>query len=324
MDSGERISSKFDFRKLQANFEGFEIKVGEGLSNNIQARSNVSVIYKDYPILIKDVSFFDSAIVDAAVTIADVSTKSLSVLTVLMLLFSVSFAVAMIKLYQVIFFLMFINVELPSNAGRMIETFKRSPLDYTPSIRQLFGGGGEAKGVAAGAARRSLLGEEVKENGSLVCLTHTKFDENGLKCSALDNVGKFVTQLMAFILIILIVVVLMCVLGWFKTRKKTSKHREQLKRIKRPSQLPIVVKKKRNKENEEENNGFVLKKLRKVDSALNISFFINFLKAIQLKAVLGVMVSLSSQDYRTQKMGSQVNLLVSTVTMILYTALLFS
>ena len=343
VDDGERISAKFDFKRLERSFEGHQVLIDEGIPDNIRARANSSVVYKEYPIAIKGVSYYQSVITDTAVTLAGVSGSSLTVISVVMLFFSLSFAVAMIKLYQLIFFLMFINVEMPSNAGRMIETFRMTPLDYTPDIRELFGRGEGAKVkfwrrvLAGGGSGSGSFGASGMEEGdSWICLTHRKFDENGLGCGALDNTGKFFTQIAVFLGIKIVVFLLLRLTIYLKNRKNRKFEKSENDKN-HPKSKNSNNKNHQNKPSEDQNQaskvdkttkisknkqGFVLKNLTKIDNSFTSSSLLNLLKAIQLKAILGVMVSLHSQDYRTQKIGSRENLAISTLTMILYMALI--
>ena len=313
-ESGERISSILNLNQLDQELEDSIIQISEGVQNNIKSSQNTSVLFKDYPISIPNVSYFNSEIAIAAVQIVDVSSKAFNFLSVFLLALSISFAVAMIKLYQLIYFLMFINLEIPGNAQSMIEMFKMSLLDYAQSLRKLIWGDKGKDGVK----RRVMQMDRVREGGFAGgCLTHRRFDENGLSCDAFDNIESYLIQFAVFLLIKLTIRLFLLVTDLFK--RKRMNERNRIIGTKNNTIPPKKLSTDKIDPIDEKKECFLVKIIRKGDKFFSISYYINYLRAAQLKVLLGVMVSFSTINQKVfQKRFPWSDVVIIAITLALY------
>ena len=131
----------------------------------------------------------------------------------------------MIKLFQLLFFLLFINVNLPSNAVRFIYSFSKNILDYFPTFLPI---GGNQK-VSGAASREGTISQSTREERAYdsdrafkqFCIPHIKFEENAQTCSAFINLGSFINQLLIFLIVKLVILSIVKII-----EKNMSKEKE--------------------------------------------------------------------------------------------------
>ena len=221
--SDRRLLLKFSFEELKQNFWGNNIEISITFSEVLKSLQDPRLSFEGYPVILKDVSHHNSAIEPATINIVKFSASSFNLMSLLLLLASVGLAVAMIKLFQLIFFLMFFNVVLPENLEKVINLFRRTIIDYFPVSAIPFLGGGSSDGQSS--SRRLLQGSTSTAQGDVqgvggFCVPHRIFDENDQSCSSLANTGKFVNQFLIFLTIKLIIVLLLKLLTPLLSKKK--------------------------------------------------------------------------------------------------------
>ena len=256
-------------------------------------------------------SYFISPFAESLGKITNISTKGMSFLTILLLLLSVSLAVAMIKLYQLIFFLMFINIEIPNNAARLIQSFKTSPIDYAPSINTIFSGGGSS-------SSRRILSEELTMDHSFVCLAHKKFQENGQGCNSFENIGGHITQFFAFLAIRGFLDLIFFSLN-LCSMKESKKIIELKSRSQDHNESSLHLNKSKVKTEKNIKKGsYLIRTVRSFRDFFGIAYFLQYLKASQLKSVLGVMISFSAIPQKSQASIAWEDTATSIIILIVY------
>ena len=392
-ESGSRIIFEFDFKKEDKSFEEYQIVIVEAQEGSIKAERDPRDIFKAYPIIQNDVTYIKSAIAESSVAAAKGTSYSLTFISIVLTMVSVSMAVIMIKVFQLLFFLLFINVNLPVNAASFISTFRTNILDYFPTFIHI--GGNKKRSDTAGQRLRRII-QDTASNAtqksddlfSQFCFPHKKLEENDQTCSVFINLGSFITQQVIFFALKLIVYSMK--LGIRRKgkndvtnpnekiviEKKNSKqnernssdwtrsHLQQPKRMKgrhqknlfekvdsnrahkhppdhqesdpvthqnRPNQLiifnqriPQISNKKQilSVKNEKKNSkaSCLYAILDKIDGFLNMAYFFNLFKAMQLEAVIGAMTSILSID--PWSLSGIVNVVFSVVVMLFYLVLI--
>ena len=273
----------------------------------------------------------------------------------------------MIKLYQLLYFLLFINIKLPSNATQFISSFKKNILDYIPQLINI--GAVQSSQDAQSESRqirilfqRSLQVGAVRsteappftyntdQDSINFCTPHLKFDENGLTCDVFTNIGSYISQVLIIFsikLILLLAVRLLQKKG--EKQKERRKEREscsidklentkieQFSQRKRKTQNSFQKKRAEEKEKKDkeerkdslnnnkpkEKKQFSFKNLvLKVNKKLDIAFLFNLTKAMELKAVMGAMVSLKSDGFYSRT--GKFNFTTAMAVLIFYLGLIF-
>ena len=395
-DSGSRIIIKFEFKKENQSFTDYEIVITEITESTIKAQRNPRDIFKAFPITQKGVTYIKSRIADISVTAAKGTSYSLNILSIILLLISLSLAVIMIKLFQLLFFLLFININLPSNIGRFIYSFKKNILDYFPTFVRI---GANPKMAQTTNSINRIIEEKAsgRANQTQVqrfCFPHHKLEENDQTCSVFVNLGSFITQLVIFLILKLLVYALKKIYMSTKNKNNISikpdknglgnkQQKETIQKIQqkdtrpineeeknqkdsqvttkkvrnqigilgpnspmnkftkdleasdparqnnRPNQLNIFNlnshnnkqinwrrNSRRNKNKQDSQTSSTAKLLDKIDTFLNMAYFFNMFKAMQLKAVIGATTSILS--IYPWAVSGIANLVFSILTILFY------
>ena len=393
-DSASKIIIEFDWKREDKSFEDYDIVINEVSERTIKAERDNRDIFKAYPITKNGIVYIKSIAADSSVTAAKGTSYSLNILSIILVLVSVSMAVIMIKLFQLLFFLLFINVNLPSNAARFINSFRKNIMDYFPTFIRL---GGNKKRSDTTATLRRIIQETTTDTAknsddlfSKFCTPHKKLEENDQTCSVFINLGSFITQLMIFLTLKLLVYsIRKCIIGKSQNetglgvenrlarengegRKiegstglaKTISTKQQneikieenngpiskligeestndpnLKRIEKGESFKPNAQKNRvnqlnifnrngsqnnsskddflkRKMNRDKKTSCLIKVLDKIDSFLNMAYFFNIFKAMQLKAVIGAMTSILSID--PWSISGMLNILFSVIVVVFY------
>ena len=148
---------------------------------------------------------------------------SFTIVSLMMPFISMGMTVIMIKFLQSLFFLLFINVNIPPNASRLLDNMRKSILDYFPTILRL--GGNKKREETANTFRRMMTTATTTEAAkrsdevfSQFCIPHKKLDENQQTCSVFINLGSFITQLV-------LLLVLKLIIYWIKRIREKSRKR---------------------------------------------------------------------------------------------------
>ena len=398
-DSRSRIIIEFDFKKEDKQFEDHQILVTEVNKETIKAERDPRDIFKAYPITKSEVTSIESNLAETAITAGQGASYSLGLLSIILMFVSLSMAVIMVKLFQLLFFLLYIDVNLPSNAARFVDKFRKNMLDYFPAFLRL--GGNKKRSGTTSTLRRIIQSSETQTARSSddlfaqFCFPHKKLEENGQTCSVFINLGSFITQLVLFLILKLIVYSIKRVLEKKQKKQKNqiSRKAEKVKifneeqeesiegvgekhsRIKQTEKKPEKLKpetlQKKNvlanksnklkkgyggpnasspkkisnqlnkldlrsnqniknkkisgiKEQEKESilrSSCLSKILDEVDTFLNMAYFFNLFKAMQLKAVIGAMSSILSID--PWSITGFINIAFSVLVILFYFVLLF-
>ena len=207
-DSNSRIQIQFDFDLQDESFEDYQIVIA-GLSQGvIQAERDNKDILTNYPIIQDEITHIKSPLTDTSVVAAQGTSITLRIISLLLVFVSISIAIITIKLFQILFFLLFINVNLPSNATRFIYSFKKNILDYFPIFLIIRANKKRTESLTTRRliqATTSEAGQRSDDLFSRFCIPHRKFEENDQTCSVFINVGSFITQLVVFLIVKFIV-----------------------------------------------------------------------------------------------------------------------
>ena len=200
--SRSRIIIKLNFKtENQTFFEKYQLVINEINKGTMKAERDQREIFKGFPITQTDVTHIESSVADTSVTVAKGASYSLNILSLILAVISVSLVVIMVKLLQLLFFLLYINIDLPSNAARFIYSFRKNILDYFPTFLR-FGG----NKYRLDAANANEIGSQTSDGlFSKFCVPHRVFEENHQTCSVFVNLGSFITQLVVFFSLKLIV-----------------------------------------------------------------------------------------------------------------------
>ena len=211
--STTRIIIKIDFEKEGRSFQDHQLLIRDLKTNTIKAERDSRVVFKGYPITQDGISYIKSSVASTTETVAKGTSSAMSLFSILIALFSITMAVVMIKLFQLLFFLLFININLPSNASRFIALFRKSILDYFPTFLKIGSNAGRMGGPSTlrRVIEASATTEAAQKTGSSInryCTPHFKFEENGMTCSAFVNLGSFITQLIIFLVLRMIILLI--------------------------------------------------------------------------------------------------------------------
>ena len=294
------------------------------------------------------------------------------------MLVSVSMAIVMIKVFQLLFFLLFINTSLPANASQFIYSFKKNILDYFPSFIK----SGENSGTETGAGstlRRVIqtVAGKVEEVAKDPCLPHKKFEENDQTCSSFVNLRSFISQTIIFLVIKIIVGLLIFYIykrgsqtqkgaklsskkkprnegdrqgsnnhhhhhqhhhqdhqqrhqdhqhhhyseaDYYKKRNILGKKKNQMTSRNPPNHQQTDKTRANSNKNNVKKDSLIKKALYKIDTFLNIGYFFNLFKAMQLKAIIGILVSMSSTQ--KESLIDVANIMFSIIVITVYVAVL--
>ena len=232
--SKSRIFIDIDFQKEGKSFEENELVVREVTPRSITAERDPRVVFEEYPITQSGVSYFNSPLTSSSVVMGGGSSVLTNLVSAGLIIGSMSTAVVMIKVFQMLSFLLFINIELPQNASRFIYSFRKNAMDYVPTVIKF---GDDPGGGSEGRRRRLRAMEEVSpaetakksdQKFNEFCVPHRKFEEMGQTCSAFINLGSFITQLIIFVLLKFIV---SCLLGAIEKIKNNVKKVRESHRV---------------------------------------------------------------------------------------------
>ena len=123
-----------DLEELGRSFEKFDLVITETKPQSIKSVQDSRVVFNDFPVKKGDVSVFISAAAQATVEAGNKASFIFNIFSIILMILSISMAVAMIRLFQRVYVLLFINVRLPSNATQFIFSFRNNALDYVPHI----------------------------------------------------------------------------------------------------------------------------------------------------------------------------------------------
>jgi hypothetical protein len=87
------------------------------------------------------------------------------------LIVSPKHGIAIIKVFQMVDYFLYFNADTPANLAGFLQIFSETPLGWLPNPFDL------------------------RNNENSACSPAKKFEENGMKCYILENVGNFVLQI---------------------------------------------------------------------------------------------------------------------------------
>ena len=206
-----------DFAGIEQTFTDFDIVITESTEGTIRAANDSRVRFTKYPVRSREITLFLSPLSRFIISAGKSASVLMQILSFILVLLSISMAIAMIKVFQLIFFLLFINIRLPSNATQFIFSFRKNIIDYIPPLL-LFGDSGLASDPAKGSfvggiRRRGLLFERFRllqqsSSNQAVCIPHRKFEENQLRCNVFFNNGSFIIEIIISLSLKLFIVLL--------------------------------------------------------------------------------------------------------------------
>ena len=159
---------------LQINNENVEI-----LYNKFS--SSINKYFIDYPIEVK-ISYYFTALDEAVKATGEKAAIGTSIFTIVMLLVSLNMALILIKLFQMLDFFIYLNVDVPGNVKTFISFFDQNIFAFIPNIFEV-------------------------DASDVDCGMHTKLRELDVSCLSLNNIGNLVIQIIAFYILKSILIV---------------------------------------------------------------------------------------------------------------------
>lgn len=218
----------------------------------MQSRKSSSDYFTEFPVEVKNVNYFNSEATKSIESVGSVGSAITTGLTVGLVVVSFPLALTLIKLFQMIDFLLFINVDLPVNTKAFLSLFDQNVLKFFPNPF------------------------EVNE-AHVKCVPHRIFSQEDMSCSMLNNIGEQLLQILGLLL----------VKGVFSALVYFSKPSLNKKFEGGNSNMSYDLKLKKVEQMIVENKtGKALKSslahrlFSKVDDFMTVEFFCNFLMAI--------------------------------------------
>ena len=303
-EAGKALEVDFNLEKLKKTILDFTIEMtdsgiptadsgsGETEESNfaslasIISTSNPKIVFFDYPITKANLNHFYSETAKRAVVIAKSTTYILNTVVFFMLIVSVGMASSMIKMVQMVYFIIFLNIKIPSNASKFIESFKKSIFDYFPNLPK--------KHISVDTTD---------------CTIHPVFRENGLECLGILNIGGYFMQFVGFIILKLALVLLLkAVERWWRGARKVEKDIKKAKNEDNNTSevdnhaKPDKLEKGKDEHSEdskdklghktEHKGNWLMKNLLKFEKLLNFGYFFNLVIALELKVLLGAILGI--------------------------------
>ena len=150
-----------------------------------------------------EVSYFATASAATAGKASEGASYISLTLTALLLMVSFNAALILIKLFQMLEFFIYINIELPLNVQTFISYFDMNIFDMVPNLL------------------------ETDESG-IGCKLHPLLERNGMKCLSYNNIGGFLLQIL-MVLILKILVYFLTRIFKAYDKKKVSENPEYMK-----------------------------------------------------------------------------------------------
>ena len=322
-DSKSILQIYLNLDQLKEGFNEKEVRVSERSLGAIKSKRDERVIFKNYPISKKEINYFQTGLTQIGAKVGGGSSVVFNGVSLLMILISIGMAVAMVKLLQLIYLLLFINVELPSNTSNFIFSFRKNLLDYVPPFIRF-----EAKTGSKSRVLRSLqaasgsLAQQSDKDYQQFCILHAKFKENESSCSVFESLGGFFTQALAFLALKLVICLFIWLIDWNAPKTfEEKKNCPKIKKDKIDEKEKEVDKSGCKVEDKTQNGGNFLKNfLQKVNNFLSLGYFHNLFIAMQLKALLGAMVSIVSMTAKDTR--GQSNMILSAGVIFFYVSVL--
>ena len=196
---------------------------------------------------------------------------------IILSLISVSLALILMKLFQIIRFIIFIDVNLPRNVRRFLGVFKQDIFSYMPNALK------PAASTEVGQSAGGISADE--------CGMHWVYKSQQFKCSLFENLGSMIGQYAALLLVKALVYWLVK-----KLSKKQSKEESPGQKSENRDKDPISDDKNKKNQNEQ---GYFVKVLIKIDTILNFNFFCNYYLGGQFKALLGLFLGLKYSGWKS-------------------------
>jgi hypothetical protein len=171
-ESKTKIIFKFEFDFGMENAT-IEIANKEG-ELTVQSHSSNWIYYTDFPVEVKNVNYFNSAATESIESIGSIGSKITTGLTIGLVVVSFPLALTLIKLIQMIDFLLFINVELPVNTQAFLSLFDQNVMKMFPNPFEI----NEAR---------------------IKCIPHRIFSKEDMSCSMLNNMGEQLLQILVLL-----------------------------------------------------------------------------------------------------------------------------
>ena len=307
---------------LGLDLESAIITVSESNPYTIHIKDRPDQPFTGFPMAISGVNYYnDGGFSDSLANFTRTAMYVLSLIVLIMMILSIAMALSMIKLLQLIYFLLFLDLKLPRNAAIYLNGFRKTLLDYLPMPVKLNRGEPQQR--------------------ALTCQIHRIFKINKLDCVGINNYGGFVIQFGGLILAKLLIMLLIRVRdskekgGCCKKRspfEQARRRRISMNRfansndtISRTLGLPratlwlphhdlIHARPKIMKEDKT--------LLGKVNRFLNLGYFYNFLKAVEMKVLMGALISLKHVDSRSPV--GKVDVVFSTLLPVFFFGMEFS
>lgn len=141
-------------------------------------------ILKINSVTVRNVNYLKSDQNASVQAVGAATSQATGIITILLFIISAPMAVALVKLFQLVDFLVYINVKIPTNARNFMELFQTNVFNFLPNFIS--------------------INEE-----QLECEPHQKFVEEELTCTILNNAGSQIFQL-SVVLIFKVVLYFLC------------------------------------------------------------------------------------------------------------------
>jgi hypothetical protein len=167
---------------LNINIEKSENRAGAALHFKVtdysvfQSKEDKMLYLQELDFVISDISIFQSGMEQFLASFFDVLGSILRSIMLGCLIIVPPLGIDIIKLFQMLDYLLYFNIEPPTNLKAFLTLFSSTPLDYSPN------------------PFNDLKDEE---HG---CTPSRKFEENDMTCYILNNNGGYIIQLIIFAL----------------------------------------------------------------------------------------------------------------------------
>lgn len=249
--------------------QNFSDKIFEisSISKNEIKSSESNRRFSTYPIKVP-ISYYENKAITAAVQNLGKSISILTIiLTIVLSLISFNTAVILIKLFQMIDFILLINVKLPTNVTVFMNFFQSNVLDFFPNILYL---------------------EEQESR----CDMDMFLKSNGVSCNGLNNIGQLLIEILGFLVVMVIFKVLIIGLEYFLEMREMRKVQDSPKNESLQSLQEINT-----SENPKPKSrtGCFRKNIRIIKISINQGLFWSILNSMELDLLLGSFTSVKAR-----------------------------
>ena len=169
---GYELMIKPHLKSLELELEGAEITISESSTSTIHTKDKPGEPFTGLPTKITGVNYYDDVgFSESLASFNSYSMYILSLIVLIMMILSIGMALIMIKLFQLIYFLLFLDLRFPRNVAIYLNGFRKTLLEYIPMPINL----------NRGSPKRRAL----------TCKLHKIFKMNKLDCVGINNYGGY-------------------------------------------------------------------------------------------------------------------------------------